>query len=521
MRETVKSWLKNAVFYEIYPQTFRDSNSDGIGDINGITEKLDYVKNLGFTAIWLNPCFASPFYDAGYDVEDYYSVAPRYGTNDDLIRLFNEAHKRDIKILLDLVPGHTAVTCKWFKESMKADKNQYTHRYIWTSSIGNDIKDIPELSGSLRGFSERDGCCGVNYYSTQPALNYGFAKITEDWQFGVDSPEAEDTRNELLNIMRFWLSKGCDGFRVDMADYIIKNDDEEKTETVRFWKKVFAVINKKYPDAAFVSEWGQPQRALEAGFDMDFMLPKRITRYADLFLTPKSYFTEDAEKSPVDWLNIYTDNLSKTKGKGYICTISGNHDGSSRVTSTVGENNAVLVYAYIMAMPGVPFIYYGDEIGMRFVTGLKSVEGSYYRTGCRTPMQWDKGKNAGFSDAEPDMLYLPLDTAKNRPDVQEQISNEKSMLNIVKRLIALRKKHMALQADGEFEAVCIKDSYPFVFKRTAGNESILICLNPSDSYAECDIKLELGEVVFEYNGSAKTENGRLVVPPHSASYISI
>ena len=162
-------WLDTAVFYEIYPQSFRDSNADGMGDINGIIEKLDYVKDLGCDAIWLNPLFESPFGDAGYDVSDYYTVAPRYGTNDDLARLFREVHSRGMKILLDLVPGHTSVKHKWFMESMKAEKNEYTDRYVWTGSIW----EKPGMNCIL-GFSPRNGVCAVNFFSHQPALNYGF-----------------------------------------------------------------------------------------------------------------------------------------------------------------------------------------------------------------------------------------------------------------------------------------------------------------------------------------------------------
>ena len=128
-------WLNNAVFYEVYPQSFNDTNGDGIGDIPGITEKLDYIAELGCTALWINPCFDSPFGDAGYDVADYCKVAPRYGTNDDLINLFNEAHKRGMHVLLDLVPGHTSWKHPWFLESMKAERNEYTDRYVWTNSI--------------------------------------------------------------------------------------------------------------------------------------------------------------------------------------------------------------------------------------------------------------------------------------------------------------------------------------------------------------------------------------------------
>ena len=144
-------WLDNAVFYEIYPQSFKDTDSDGIGNINGITQKLDYIKELGCTALWLNPCFASPFGDAGYDVSDYCLVAPRYGTNEDLVNLFDEVHKRGMHILLDLVPGHTSWDHPWFKESMKGEKNEYTDRYVWTDSIWEEPAGYP----SLRGISER------------------------------------------------------------------------------------------------------------------------------------------------------------------------------------------------------------------------------------------------------------------------------------------------------------------------------------------------------------------------------
>ena len=147
----MSKWLDNAVFYEIYPQSFNDTNADGIGDFQGIIEKLDYIKELGCNAIWINPCFLSPFGDAGYDVADYCRVAPRYGTNEDLKRVFEEAHKRDMHVLLDLVPGHTSVEHPWFKESMKADRNEFTDRYVWT----NNVWEAPEGMGSLRGISAR------------------------------------------------------------------------------------------------------------------------------------------------------------------------------------------------------------------------------------------------------------------------------------------------------------------------------------------------------------------------------
>ena len=186
-------WLDSAVFYEIYPQSFKDTDGDGIGNINGITEKLPYIKELGCTAIWINPCFDSPFGDAGYDVRDYLKVAPRYGTNDDLVRLFDEAHRLDMHILLDLVPGHTSWEHPWFRESMKAERNEFTDRYVWTDSIW----ESPEGYGSLRGISDRDGSCAVNFFTHQPALNYGFYKPDRPWQQSMDSEGATATKNAM------------------------------------------------------------------------------------------------------------------------------------------------------------------------------------------------------------------------------------------------------------------------------------------------------------------------------------
>ena len=168
-------WLNDAVFYEIYPQSFYDTNGDGIGDINGIIEKLDYVKGLGCNAIWLNPIYDSPFMDAGYDVRDYYKVAPRYGTNEDLVRLFEAAHRKNMKILLDLVPGHTSDTHPWFQAAKRARETDLSNRYIFTKSVW----DAPPEYRMMCGLCERDGNYMVNFFSSQPALNYGFYEITK------------------------------------------------------------------------------------------------------------------------------------------------------------------------------------------------------------------------------------------------------------------------------------------------------------------------------------------------------
>ena len=203
-------WLNDAVFYNVYPQSFYDANGDGIGDLKGIAAKLDYVVEMGYTAIWLNPIFVSPFRDAGYDITDFYTVAPRYGTNEDFAYLTAEAKKRGIKVVLDLVAGHTSLECAWFQQSAKPEKNRYTNRYVWSNSVWDT------WGGNLiSGYSDRDGCYMKNFFYCQPALNYGFKTITEPWQLPMDHPDCLATREELLNVMRHWSKLGADGFRTD------------------------------------------------------------------------------------------------------------------------------------------------------------------------------------------------------------------------------------------------------------------------------------------------------------------
>ena len=262
------TWLKDAVFYEIYPQSFYDTNGDGIGDINGITEKLDYIRSLGCNALWINPCYDSPFKDAGYDVRDYKKVAPRYGTNEDIYRLFEEAHKKGVKVLLDLVPGHTSEEHPWFRESQKAEENEYSDRFIWTDFCFKGAPGFPYVGGE----SERSGCYILNFFKCQPALNYGFLNVTEPWQKSINSPAAMATREAIKDVMRFWLSHGCDGFRVDMAASLVKNDDEKKSGTSAIWKGVRRMLDLEFPEAAMVAEWSDPPLALRAGYVRVFII---------------------------------------------------------------------------------------------------------------------------------------------------------------------------------------------------------------------------------------------------------
>ncbi len=475
-------WLKDTVFYEIYPQSFRDTNGDGIGDLNGIIEKLDYIRGLGCNALWINPCFDSPFKDAGYDVRDYKKVAPRYGTNQDLYRLFGEAHKRGIRVLLDLVPGHTSEEHAWFRQSQKAEKNEYTGRYIWTNSWIRGCRDIPYIGGE----SERSATYLLNFFKCQPALNYGFGRVEEPWQQPTDHPDAIATREAIKDVMRFWLSHGCDGFRVDMAASLVKYDDENKSFTSKIWLDVREMLDKEFPDAAMVAEWGYPPQALRAGYDMDFYLNHGGhggNGYAKLsreYCTHEgdgrpdnTYFRLDSTHDIGGFLDEYRKWYKDTKDLGYISLITCNHD-TVRPRFNMDEKELKLFYAFLFTMPGVPFLYYGDEIGMRYQS-LPTKEGGYYRTGSRTPMQWNAGRNLGFSEGCEDALYLPVDPAADAPTVAAQEGDPASLLETVRALLQLRHREEDLQADAEFEPLYTTPGDAFAYRRG----SLILVLNPT------------------------------------------
>ena len=513
-------WLEQSIFYEIYPQSFCDSNGDGIGDIPGIIQKLDYIRDLGCNALWLNPCYLSPFGDAGYDVADYCMVAPRYGTNEDLVRLFEEAHQRGMHVLLDLVPGHTSVEHPWFKESCKAEPNPYSGRYIWSDHIWIDVAHFEGIAGSLRGLYPRDGNVAVNFFSNQPALNYGFANPTEPWQSAVDSPEALATRQAMKDVMDFWLSKGCDGFRVDMAGSLIKND-KGSVETIKLWQDMRSFLDQTYPDAALISEWGEPDKSLMGGFHMDFLLHFGPSHYNDLFRCGEPYFSKRGKGDISEFVKTYRENYGKSEGKGLICIPSGNHD-MERLAKYLQGDELKIAFAFLLSMPGAPFIYYGDEIGMRYVENLPSVEGGYERTGSRSPMQWDDTPNAGFSRAGADRLYIPLDENPDRPTVQAQMADPDSLYHEVKKLIALRQSHPALQSKGRIDFLHAEShSYPFAYLRSAGEETILVLLNPSGAAASFESGLPLSGKLYSFGGEITAQDGKITVPAASFGFYKI
>lgn len=509
---THPAWLQTAVFYEIYPQSFYDSNGDGIGDLQGIIEKLDYISALGCNALWINPCFDSPFKDAGYDVRDYRRVASRYGTNGDLVRLFQESHRRGIHVLLDLVPGHTSEEHTWFERSKQAEHNPYSDRYIWTDSAFHGYT-MPFVGGE----SDRDATYILNFFKCQPALNFGFAKRDRPWQQTPDSPAARRTQDAMIDVMRFWLGQGCDGFRVDMANSLVKNDGDDKPETIRAWQHMLGAVKTEFPESAFVCEWGVPAQSFEAGFDMDFYLDWRwdgkgngynlLLRDVDDALDSRhdhSYFNARGGGSIHGFLDQYLPQYEESKSKGYFSLITGNHD-TPRLAPRLDQRERAIAYGMIMTMPGVPFLYYGDEIGMRYRT-LPTKEGGYARTGSRTPMQWDGGRNLGFSSAPGNRLYLPVERTPDAPNVTEQLADEHSLLRWMGLLVSTRHDHEALRAGSAFHTLAAPEhGRAFVYLRGSDSgERLVVAMNPGLHEEKIDLSVSFDDAT----GYHANEDGR-------------
>lgn len=508
MRNLGPAWLEKAVFYQIYPSSFYDSNADGMGDLRGVIAKLDYLTELGVNAIWLNPCFCSTFKDGGYDITDFRHVDPRFGTDEDLAALLEECHRRGIKLCLDMVAGHTSIEHPWFRESSKPTPNPYSNYYIWTDDW---MRYAPGVS-LQSGLSDRNGSFMVNYFSVQPALNYGFAKPDAPWQLPVDHPDVLKVRKELEDNMRYFLDRGFDGFRVDMACSLVKNDPGRK-ETIKLWQKIRAMFDKEYPEAVLISEWTYAPQALKAGFHCDFMIHCGTPAYTTLFRnddkrdcfpkfkrelfyendghdyrTPNqnSYFDKEGKGTAKVFFDNYLEHLKKTCKLGFISIPTGNHD-LWRISDFRDQEELKVVFAFLLTLPGVPFIYYGDEIGMRQLHELQSKEGGYTRTGARTPMQWDKTKNHGFSKAAASKIYLPVDSSCDAPTVSAQQKDKDSLWNCVKQLIEIRKQSKALGACGKI--TLLHTDYPTVYLRTLGREAYLIAVQPADKNFKVSVDL--------------------------------
>jgi glycosidase len=310
-------------------------------------------------------------------------------------------------------------------------------------------------------------------------------------------------------VLRFWMEMGADGFRADMAGALVKtahvrgNDQFFTTRdegTKRFWRGIRKLMDEEYPGSFMVAEWSHPESALGAGgFHADFfhwfpgyndLLQKESWRILNGYSEGHSFFDKDGRGSVTGFLGPYLDQLRKTEGKGYINLPLGNHD-LSRLNIERSTDDLEVIYAFSLTMPGIPFVFNGNEIGMRQLDGQPFVEGAYKpRAGGRSPMQWGHGANLGFSEAPPEKLYLPVDPAPDAPTVEDQEKDPGSLLNRVRRLIRVKKEQKALKAYAEFVPVYAKPStYPFVYARANGDAAVLVILNPAGRVAEARFTL--------------------------------
>jgi maltose alpha-D-glucosyltransferase/alpha-amylase len=498
-------WLADAIVYEIYPQSFADSDGDGIGDLPGVIAHLDHLQWLGVDAIWFNPCFASPFVDAGYDVSDYLRIAPRYGSNEDMIALIEAARDRGIKVILDLVAGHTSVEHSWFQAELNASgPSAEGDRYIWA--------DQPPLQNSLHVAAggepwvaspgPRPGYYLKNFYDAQPALNFGYAKLRDDepWRQPLDAPGPQRNRQALRDIMAFWLDRGVAGFRVDMAFSLVK-DDPGFVATIAIWRELRDWLNENYPNAVIIPEGAEPHTSSAPAFHADFFLvidPPHGVLFnnggaGQLYMRPQvphCFFDADGDGSTETFLRAWDDIRALWPGRPVLLA-SADHDFSRLACGTRTAEQLGAAFAFLLTWGTVPSIYYGDEIGMRYQPDLPNVEGStifpgyYNRAGARTPMQWDGSPNAGFSTAEAEALYLPIDPLPDRPTVADQRADPDSTLNLVHRLIELRRATPAL--GGRARTRVLNAGYPFVYLR---GDSHLVVVNPSRTA----VSIELAEL---------------------------
>lgn len=504
MTEDDLLWFRDAIFYEIPIKSFYDSNNDGIGDIKGLTLKLDYIKDLGVDCIWLLPFYKSPLMDDGYDIADYYGILPEYGTLDDFRELLQEAHARNIRVIADLVMNHVSDQNQWFKEA-KTDRNSPKRDwFVWSDTTDRYreariiFKDTETSNWAWEPNTKQ--YYWHRFYSHQPDLNY-------------DNP---DVREEILNVIRFWLEMGIDGFRCDAVPYLYKREGtncENLPETHLFFKEVRRMVDSEYPGRILLAEANQwPTEAKKYFGDQDEfhmafnfpLMPRIFISLAQGSVYPIVNIINDTIPIPekCDWavflrnhdeltLEMVSDDERDFMYNEYAKNpkMKLNLGIRRRLAPLVDNDRSTLelLHALIFSIPGCPVLYYGDEIGM----GDNIYLGD--RNGVRTPMQWSYDRNAGFSRADPEQLYSPVIMSpvyhyENR-NVESESRLPTSLLNWIKKMIRVRKKFSKLMGRGTIRFLETKNRKVLAFVREYEGEKILCLYNISrlPTYLELDL----------------------------------
>ena len=476
-------WWQTAAVYQIYPRSFQDGNGDGVGDLPGILRRLPYLVDLGVDAIWLSPIFPSPMADFGYDISDYCNIDPLFGTLADFDALRQAAHRHGLKLILDFVPNHTSDRHPWFLESRASRHNAKRDWYIWRDPApggGPPNNWLSDFGGSAWQYdaSTKQYYCHT-FLSAQPDLNWRNPPL----------------RAAMYDVMRFWLERGVDGFRVDVIWHLIKDDqfrDNPKNPAYRTGEPPHHAVLPLYTaDRPEVHGVIREMRAVLDEFDDrvligEIYLPvERLVRYygddsRELHL-PFNFALLQAPWQARTLAQLIDEYETALPRNGWPNWVLGNHD-RPRIASRVGQDQARIAAMLLLTLRGTPTLYYGDELGMEQVpVAPERVQDPFERNvpglglgrdGCRTPMQWCAGRNAGFSAAEP---WLPLEGAYAARNVATLQADKTSILQLYRRLLALRRKHPALHAGNYRPLVASGDLLLFV--REYDDKRILVALN--------------------------------------------
>ena len=483
MRHGGEVWWRHGIFYQIYPRSYQDSNADGIGDLAGIIERLPYLLTLGVDAIWLSPIFPSPMADFGYDISDYTGIDPLFGTMADFDALINAAHQGGLKLILDLVPNHTSDQHPWFVESRRSRDNPKRDWYIWRDpgpDGGPPNNWLSEFGGSAWQY---DGATGQYYYHAflvqQPDLNWRNPKV----------------REAIFEVMRFWLRKGVDGFRVDVIWHLIKDAefrDNPPNPNFHEGRPPHERILTQYStDQPEVHEVIVQMRRVVDEFECRVLIGEiylplhRLVAYYGNDLTgaqmPFNFALLSTLWSARSIEKIIADYERALPAGAWPNWVLGNHD-RPRVASRVGPEQARVAAMLLLTLRGTPTLYYGDEIGMRQVAIApdqvhdpfeKNVPGiGVGRDGCRTPMQWDATVYAGFSTSAP---WLPLSNDFPHENVVNLEADSRSILSLYKALIGLRKKLPQLMW-GDYVPIAAEGDL-LLYRRQYGAQAVAIALN--------------------------------------------
>ena len=522
-----RQWWHSSVVYQIYPRSFKDSNGDGIGDINGIREKLDYLKELGIDVIWLSPVYKSPNDDNGYDISDYYDIMDEFGTMEDMDNLLKEANERGIKILMDLVVNHTSDEHKWFIEAKKSKDNEYRDYYIWRDSVdGNEPNDLGStFSGSAWQYDETTGQYYLHLFSKkQPDLNWENGKV----------------RNEVYKMMNFWVDKGIGGFRMDVIDLIGKVPDEMITGNGPKLHEYLQEMNKaalEGKDLLTVGEtWGATPVVAKLYSNPGRKELSMVFQFEHIGLDQ----IEGKEKWDVkslellDLKKVLSKWQTELEGQGWNSLFWNNHD-LPRIVSRWGNDkeyrieSAKMLATLLHGMKGTPYIYQGEELGMtnvRFddINDYNDIESlnmykdrlskgyshneimeSIYAKGrdnARTPMQWDDSENAGFTTGTP---WLAVNKNYDKINAKQCLQDENSIFNHYKKLIDIRKNNDTI-IYGDYKLLCEDDENIFAYVRELNGDKILVVCNFYDKDVEFkfDGDFNYSKVLLSnYNDSSK------------------